>query len=186
MRRNGDLKSAVFVDRDGVVNQAIVVDRLPYAPRKISELKLLDGVVVGVKILKDLGFELVVVTNQPDLASGLVTRQFIEEVHDRISSETDLHHFYVCAHDDKDQCVCRKPKVGLLRKAALELGLSLESSYLVGDRWKDVEAGQRAGCKCFFIDNKYAERRPQPPFTEVSSLLDAALKIRGNETDTRF
>jgi len=177
MQLNGNLKPAVFLDRDGVINAPIVIEGKPYSPRNMKEVRVLEGVRDAIPKLHNEGFELIVVTNQPDIANGFVTREFVDEIHSFLRSETGIKHFYVCVHNAEDECVCRKPKSGLLRKAALDLKLDLSSSFLVGDRWKDVEAGQDAGCKCFFIDNKYEEKRPKLPFLGVNSLLEATSLI---------
>jgi D-glycero-D-manno-heptose 1,7-bisphosphate phosphatase len=100
--------------------------------------------------------------------------ELLSEFHRLISVETGIQNFYVCHHDDNEGCECRKPSIGLIRRAARDLDLDISKSFMVGDRWKDIEAGQRAGCSCFFIDNNYSERRPTPPFHTVTSLLEAA------------
>ena len=178
MRLNGDTKSAVFLDRDGVINKTVIKNGKPFAPTIIDDIQLLSGVVEAVRILDGLGFKLIIVTNQPDVAKGLITKHQLAEFHKKISRETGLRHFYVCIHDEEDQCECRKPKTGLFEEAAKDLGINFASSYMIGDRWKDVQAGQELGCSCFFIDNQYLERRPPPPFSTVRSLLEAALQIK--------
>ena len=135
-------------------------------------------------MLHEHGFITVVVTNQPDIARGYLTIEMVSLMHSEISRATGLQNFYSCFHDDKDNCECRKPNIGLMRKAARDLDLDISKSFMVGDRWKDIEAGQRAGCKCFFIDNNYSERRPTPPFHTVISLLEAA-KIIAKGTNAK-
>jgi D-glycero-D-manno-heptose 1,7-bisphosphate phosphatase len=177
MRRSGNLKKAVFLDRDGVISQALIDDGRPYSPRKKEELFILTGVSEAVELLLSHGYLPVVVTNQPDIARGFTTFEHVSEMHKIISNRTGLQHFYVCVHDEQDKCQCRKPKTGMLTNAARELSLNLNESFLVGDRWKDIQAGQNAGCHCFFIDNGYLEKRPEPPFHTVVSLLEAASYI---------
>lgn len=143
-------KPAVFIDRDGVINKTIIKNGRPYAPTAIDDLHLLNGVAEAVNILQGLGFELIIVTNQPDVAKGVITRKQLAGFHEKISRETGLRHFYACIHEEKDQCECRKPKTGLLRAAANDLGITFAMSYMVGDRWKDIQAGQELGCFCFF------------------------------------
>jgi D-glycero-D-manno-heptose 1,7-bisphosphate phosphatase len=172
------MNSGVFLDRDGVVNKIILKERRPYSPRKLDQLEILDGVRDAVKILKKLGFKVVVVTNQPEISRGLITEDLIMEMHNKISEETGIESFYFCRHDDFHDCECRKPKTGMLLRAAVELDLDFNQSYLVGDRWKDIQAGQKVGCKCYFIDNNYDEPRPIFPFRTVKSLYEAAILIR--------
>lgn len=172
------MNSGVFLDRDGVVNKIILRERRPYSPRNINQLKILDGVSDAVKLLQNLGHKIVVITNQPEISRGLITEDLIIEMHNKISEETGIKNFYFCRHDDFHGCECRKPKTGMLLRAAIELDLDLHQSYLVGDRWKDIHAGQKVGCKCYFIDNNYDEPRPIFPFHPVESLYQAAILIR--------
>lgn len=174
MRPSGSSHAGVFLDRDGVINLSVIREGKPYSPRGVKDLVILDGVREAVSLLHENGFVTAVVTNQPDIARGHMTMETLSELHKSISEETGLQNFYVCVHDNDDGCECRKPNIGLLRKAALDLDLVISKSFLVGDRWKDIEAGQRAGCRCFFIDNHYSEQRPIPPFHKVTSLLEAA------------
>lgn len=174
MQQSGKLLRAVFLDRDGVVNLALNRDGRPHSPRKVKDLVILEGVKEAVSILHENGFVTVVVTNQPDISRGHLSFELLSEFHRLISVETGLQNFYVCHHDDKEGCECRKPSIGLIREAARDLDLDIYKSFMVGDRWKDIEAGQRAGCRCFFIDYKYSERRPTPPYHTVTSLLEAS------------
>lgn len=178
------MKPAVFLDRDGVINKVILDRGRPFSPRRIAELQIIEGVKESVSLMKEKGFEVVVVTNQPDLARGYIAKSMLLEMHAIISHSTGINHFYFCGHDDSDECVCRKPKTGMLLKAALELKLNLKKSFLVGDRWKDISAGQEVGCSCYFIDYDYQEPRPNPPFYTVTSLYEAALIIAGGNYDT--
>ena len=171
------MKKAVFLDRDGVVNKALVVNGKPYSPRLVEEVEIIPGVAQSVLELKKEGFEIIVITNQPDIARKKVTTEIIKEIHDFIKKETGITEFYFCPHDDIDSCKCRKPKDGLITQAATDLKIDLNQSFLVGDRWKDITAGQIAGCKCFFINENYSENMPSMPYTEVKSLKDATWKI---------
>lgn len=173
------MKSAVFLDRDGVIIRALVSNGRPNSLKVISEMEILEGVARSVLELKSHGFELIVVTNQPDVARGQISIKFVDEVHKMIASQLGISHFYVCYHDDTDQCFCRKPKDGLLRMAAEDLKIDLKSSFMVGDRWRDIQAGNSVGCKCYFIDYSYSEPQPQMPYTRVFSLEEATIDIIG-------
>lgn len=177
MLQSGKLHPAVFLDRDGVINRAIIHKNLPYSPKTMKDLVLLDGVIEAIAMLHKYGFITAVITNQPEIARGRSTLDSILSLHKKISLKTGLQNFYLCAHDDYDECECRKPKIGLIKQAEIDLDLDISNSFLVGDRWKDIEAGQRAGCRCFFIDNNYEEKPPSPPFQKVNSLLEAAMII---------
>ncbi len=168
---------AVFLDRDGVINEVVVRDGKPYPPARLEDLVILPGVEAALADLRAAGFRLVVVTNQPDVARGVQRRDVVDAMHARLAAELPLDEFRVCAHDDADACVCRKPKPGLLEAAARESGLVLRESVMVGDRWRDVEAGRRAGCTTVFIDRGYDEPRPDRPDAVVGSLPEAAAWI---------
>jgi len=168
---------AVFLDRDGTLNRATVKKGRPSPPTSLEEIKLITGTKEAISLLKALNFIPIVITNQPDLARGITTLSRIEQVNEVIHRELNIEYFYMCLHDDNDNCFCRKPKAGLLLKAALDLEIDLTCSIMVGDRWRDIEAGQNVGCDCYFIDYNYNETKPNQPFQTVSSLLEVAYKI---------
>jgi D-glycero-D-manno-heptose 1,7-bisphosphate phosphatase len=123
--------------------------------------------------LRAAGFLLIVVTNQPDIARGTRTREEVDALNRRLSELVPVDEFRVCPHDDADGCECRKPSAGLLLAAARERGLDLRHSVMVGDRWRDVEAGKRAGCWTVFVNHGYTERQPEAPDLTVKSLGEA-------------
>lgn len=168
------VRRAVFLDRDGVINRAIVRGGRPFPPASAAELEILPGVAEALARLRTAGFRLVVVTNQPDVARGTQRREEIDRMHARLGAELPIDEFRVCDHDDADDCVCRKPRPGLIEAAAREAALSLADSFVVGDRWRDIEAGRRAGCATVFIDRGYHERRPESADAVVGSLPEAA------------
>jgi D-glycero-D-manno-heptose 1,7-bisphosphate phosphatase len=165
---------AVFLDRDGVINRAFIRDGAPYPPVSLQDLEILPDVPEALSVLKARGYSLVVVTNQPDVARGTASRESVDGIHERLKRELDLDAIFTCFHDDADQCDCRKPKPGLLFRAAHDLHIDLSSSFMVGDRWRDVVAGKRAGCRTFFIDCSYHERPPSSCDFRVGSLVEAS------------
>jgi D-glycero-D-manno-heptose 1,7-bisphosphate phosphatase len=169
---------AVFLDRDGVLNRPVIRGGKPYPPASAQELEVSPDAPAALAALKQAGFRLYVVTNQPDVARGTQTRAAVERIHAALGEALPLDGFYVCYHDDGDRCECRKPKPGLLLAAAAEHGISLPASYLIGDRWRDIEAGQRAGCRTAWLDFGYAERGPAaPPDARAASLAEAVAWI---------
>ena len=175
-------RRAIFLDRDGVLNRVVLRNGKPHPPDTMAEFELLDGVKESLAEVASQGFLLLVVTNQPDVARGKQKRAVVDAMHKKLAEELPLDGFYVCFHDDADECECRKPKPGLLSKAAEEHGVSLQDSYMIGDRWRDVEAGQRAGCRTVWIDCGYTERGPyDPPDAVVKSLQDAVAWILQTE-----
>jgi len=163
---------AVFLDRDGVLNRAIVRNGLPYPPRRVEDVEILSDVPGALARLKSAGFALVVVTNQPDVARGEVAEDVVVAINDRLASILPIDEFRVCWHDDADGCDCRKPKPGLLTRPPL---YDLSQSVIVGDRWRDIEAGKRAGCRAaILIDYAYDEGHPIEPDVRLGSLSEAA------------
>ena len=173
------MRRAVFLDRDGVINRAILRDGLPYPPANLGELEILSGVSEALHKLHTAGYLLIVVTNQPDVARGKVKKESVEQMNAELSSRLPLDDIKTCYHDDGDGCLCRKPLPGALKVAAKEWHIDLSKSFMIGDRWRDIEAGQRAGCKTFFVKHPYEERQPETPDFIVPSLLEAQKIITG-------
>jgi D-glycero-D-manno-heptose 1,7-bisphosphate phosphatase len=166
---------AVFLDRDGVLNRTFIRDGISHPPTSMDQLQIVDDAASSLAALKAAGFLLIVVTNQPDVARGRQSREFVEQVHETLRSELPLDAFFVCFHDNADQCDCRKPKPGLVLRAATEYGVPLNESFLIGDRWRDVDAGFAAGVRTVLIDYGYEEPEPEhPPDARVASLKEAA------------
>ena len=163
----------MFLDRDGVLNRALVRGGQPHPPSEPGELDLEPGASEACDLLAAAGLPLVVFTNQPDVARGTTDRLAVEEINDALRAALPLTAVYTCFHDDADACHCRKPKPGLLLDAARDLDLDLRRSVAVGDRWRDVEAGRAAGCATVFINHGYAERRPTDPDLVAGSLREA-------------
>jgi D-glycero-D-manno-heptose 1,7-bisphosphate phosphatase len=166
-------RPCVFLDRDGILNEAVVRQGRPYPPSSVEELRILPGVPESCAHLSGAGFALVVVTNQPDVARGTTDLAQVDEIHASLRHQVSIDAVYLCPHDDADGCGCRKPRPGLLMQAATDLDLDLAQSYMVGDRWRDIEAGQQAGCRTVFVDRGYDEKRPVAPDAIVASLPDA-------------
>ena len=173
------MRRAVFLDRDGVINRAIVRDGKPYPPVNLEDLEILPGVSEALKKLHAADYLLIVVTNQPDVARGTAMKADVERMNSQLSLQLPLDDIKTCYHDGSDGCPCRKPLPGALLKAAKEHDIDLSKSFMVGDRWRDIEAGQRAGCKTFFLNYRYTEQQPEMPDFIVSSLLEAQKIILG-------
>ena len=178
-------RKAVFLDRDGVLNRAPVRDGRPYSPNSAAEIELLPGVKTACNALRASGYLLIMVTNQPDIARGRTALETVEEMNRLLVEELELDGSELCVHDDGDACACRKPQPGMLTRAAERFHLDLDSSYIVGDRWRDVEAGQRCGCRTIFIDYGYQEKQPLAPDHAASSLLGAAEWILNPHHESR-
>ncbi len=170
------MRRAIFLDRDGVLNAAITnAAGLPLPPRTQAELRILPGVAGACATLRAEGFLLIGCTNQPDIARGTTPREFVDWVNGQVVAAAGLDEMRVCPHDNADGCHCRKPKPGMLTDAAALHGIDLARSWMVGDRYRDVEAGQAAGCRTLFIDCGYPERAPSMPPTATAASLAAGL-----------
>lgn len=169
-------RGAVFLDRDGTLNATKISQGKPIPPEDISEVVFLDGVETAIKTFIDLNLVPVIITNQPDVARGRTKRHVVDSINEFIANKLKINHVYSCFHDDFE-CDCRKPKPGLIFKAAYDIGIDLDRSFMVGDRWKDIAAGQAAGCSCYYIDNNYEEISPELPFTKVTSVLEMSILL---------
>jgi D-glycero-D-manno-heptose 1,7-bisphosphate phosphatase len=174
---------AIFLDRDGVLNHPVIRDGRCYPPARVEDVEVYPGVREKLQRLKDRGFVLIVVTNQPDVARGTTLRETVEDINGLIAREIPaIDRFIVCFHDNNDGCDCRKPRPGMLLAGATEFDIDLARSYMVGDRRSDVEAGMAAGSQTIFIDRAYREPPPTQYDHRVSSTLEA-LTIIENESE---
>ncbi len=173
------LQRAVFLDRDGVLNRTTVRDGVTRPPDCLGDFEFLPGVVEAVQRLADAGLALVVVTNQPDVARGTQRRERVEEIHDYLKQTLPLLDVMACYHDNDHGCPCRKPRPGMLLEAARRWSLDLKHSFLVGDRWSDVVAGQGAGCRTVLVQTPYSGRERCQPDWCVADLPEAAAWILG-------
>lgn len=174
-------RRAIFLDRDGVLNEVIVRNGKPYPPAGMADLRIPEGTADALAKLKRGDFLLVVVSNQPDVARGTQKREVVEEMARRLCAVLPLDEVFTCYHDDSDDCACRKPRPGLILDAAKKYRVDLSRSYVVGDRWRDIQAGTTAGCKTIWIDRGYTEAAPASrPDVRVASLDEAVEWILRN------
>jgi D-glycero-D-manno-heptose 1,7-bisphosphate phosphatase len=179
------MRRAVFLDRDGVINANLERNGRPVAPRTLADFRLLPGVEDAVRHLKEHGYLVIVITNQPDVANGITERATVEAMHDVIRARLPIDDIKACFHNDASGCDCRKPKPGLILAAAAEHGIDPARSYVVGDRWRDVAAGRAAGCFTIFIDYSYQQDGPNFPDAVVKSVPEAAAIILSREGSIR-
>ena len=178
---SNQLVPAVFLDRDGVINRALEREGRPYPPTSLKEFEVLPEVPAACAKLKQAGFLLVVVTNQPDVGRGTLKRETVEMIHAEMGRRLPIDRVEVCYHPGQgaSECDCRKPKPGMLLCAARELGIDLGRSWMVGDRWRDIDCGHAAGCRTIFIDRGYVEELRQKPHFSAGNLAQAADIIVG-------
>lgn len=170
---------AVFLDRDGVLNRNILRGGKATSPRTMDEVELTAGAENACNTLRAAGYLLVMVTNQPEIARGIQNPQTLSEINRWLSEQLRIHSVKMCPHDDQDDCACRKPKPGMILDAAKELKIDLQQSFLVGDRWRDVEAGRRAGCRTVLIACGSEETVDLNPDFTAASLAEASEWILG-------
>jgi len=164
---------AVFLDRDGVINRAVVRDGKPYPPNSLAEMELTPGAPEALAALHRAGFQLIVVTNQPDVARGATRRETVDEIHDYLRRTLPLDDIKVCWDASETGSRCYKPAPGLLLDAAAERGIDLARSFMIGDRWRDVGAGKAAGTFTILIECGYQETLKDQPDAIVRSLAEA-------------
>jgi D-glycero-D-manno-heptose 1,7-bisphosphate phosphatase len=174
----GALTRAVFLDRDGVLNDAVMRDGKPYPPASEAEVQIAAEAPAALARLKARGLPLIVVTNQPDVARGVQSVEAVEAIHNRLRRELPIDDILICFHDDADGCACRKPKPGLILNGAVRHSIDPCRSFMIGDRWRDIDAGKEAGCYTIWIDRGYGERRPaRVPDARVASLSEAVTQV---------
>ena len=175
------LRPAVFLDRDGTLNVQTVRDGMPYAPTRLEDFWLYEGVPAACRALKEAGFLLVVATNQPDVGRGEVAQAVIEAMHTRLRELVpEIDRIEVSYDPGRGEAAPRrKPEPGMLLDAAKALGIDLPASWMVGDRWKDVDSGKRAGVRTIFIDYGYEDEHDSSPDHTVRTFAEAVAVILG-------
>ncbi len=166
---------AVFFDRDGVLNHSNVRNGRPYAPTNLDQFSLIEDASKAVELVKSLGYLIIVVTNQPDVGRGILKRETLNAMHKILKEYIQIDDIYTCEHSES--CPCYKPNPGMLHKAAEKWGINLGESYMVGDRWRDVGAGNSAGCQTIFIDYGYDEPLIYHPTKTVNNIAEACAWI---------
>jgi len=169
---------AIFLDRDGIINKVIIRDGKPCSPRKIEEFQLLPNIEECLKIFKEMGFLNIIFTSQPDISRGLLKIEDLKKMHKFIMETLPVDEIKLCPHDDKDNCNCRKPKPGLIIEAAKKWSIDLENSFVIGDTWKDIEAGKAAWCKTILIRRKYNKDFQKDYDFEVNNLKETVEIIK--------
>lgn len=166
-------KKCVFLDRDGVINRPIFRDGRSFAPRCLNDFYIYPLVKKSCELLKRAGFIIVVVTNQPDVGENITDISIMDEMHELMVKNLPIDSVYACLHRKDEDCLCRKPKPGLIFDALQDYDIDLDLSYLVGDRWSDIELARVVKCKSIFIDLGYDELKPNSQFATVKDLYEA-------------
>ena len=173
---------AVILDRDGVINAVTLGGGVPQPPRVLRDLIILPGVPKAIRRLRDAGFLVFCLTNQPEISRGTIRKEDVAQISDYLTSELGILEVFVCRHDDKDACACRKPKPGGINYFVEKYSLDRSRCFMVGDRWKDIEAGISAGFRTIFIENDYAEEKPANQDFSVKALDEAVGIVLGEDS----
>jgi D-glycero-D-manno-heptose 1,7-bisphosphate phosphatase len=178
-------RAAVFLDRDGVLNESLVEGGVPHPPASTSDVRIASGATLACERLRASGFVLAVVTNQPDISRGATSAQVVAAINDFVGAHVPVDSFWTCPHDDRDGCDCRKPLPGLLQRAARFHDVDLQSSFMVGDRWRDIDAGRAAGCRTVLIhDPRHSEAVSASPDFVAADIVEAAAWIADQSVST--
>jgi D-glycero-D-manno-heptose 1,7-bisphosphate phosphatase len=172
---------AVFLDRDGVLVKSQIKNRKAYAPKTFKDFKIYKDSSRCIKKLSSKGYKTIVVTNQPDVEKKIITKKTLNKMHLFLKKKIKVNKIYTCTHTSKKNCKCRKPKPGMLIKAAELNNINLKKSYMIGDRSSDILCGKRVGCKTIFIDRNYKEQKPKTQNVSVKNLKEATNYILKNE-----
>ena len=168
---------AVFLDRDGVLNDVLMQGGRPRSPRSLKEFRIVPSALPALAKLQEAGYLLIVVTNQPEVVRGLQSRETVERMHAVLADALPVDEIRTCFHDNQHDCGCRKPKPGMLLNAAAAWGLRLSDCFIIGDRGKDIEAGRNAGCRTVLLTRDYNADSPGDPDFAVSTLEQAVEAI---------
>ncbi len=177
MGKHEVVRRAVFMDRDGVLNRPVVRNGQPHPPSRVEDFELYDDVADGCARLKAAEFLLVVITNQPDVGRGMQSREAVEAMHVKMQSALpSLDRIEICYHAGErcgEPCDCRKPRPGMILRAAAELKIYVSASYVIGDRWRDINCARASGCRAIFIERGYEESLHETPDFTVANFGDA-------------
>jgi len=174
-------KRALFLDRDGVLNAPIVRNGKPFAPKKIKEIKLYSNIKNTIKFLKNF-YYIIVISNQPDVGNGIVKKKKSLKINSIICKKNFVSKYYLCFHSEKKNCKCRKPKIKSIISAKKKYKLDLSKSFFVGDRKKDIDAGNKSSCITIFIDRIYKEEKPKSFKYKCKSTREALIWIKNNSS----
>jgi D-glycero-D-manno-heptose 1,7-bisphosphate phosphatase len=149
------MKSAIFIERDGILTLPRVERQQQVTPATLDEFKVNKSAAAGLEQLKRAGFVLIATTNQPGISRGSVTRHELERMHALLMRTFPLDDILVCPHDEMDHCPCRKPSAGLFTEAAFKWQVDLERSFVISDKWQDARAARAAGCTSMLIQSAW-------------------------------
>lgn len=176
MKATDSGRAAIFLDRDGVINPLIIRDGKRTSPRSLSEWQIFPDVAPSLHRLRDAGYLLLVITNQPEIARQQSDPRIVKEFHQDLLTKKMVNAVKMCPHDDADNCACRKPRPGMIVDYQKEMGVDLSRSFVIGDTWKDVLAGAAAGVRTILLRREYSgDAQPDHEFSTLPEATDLVL-----------
>jgi D-glycero-D-manno-heptose 1,7-bisphosphate phosphatase len=149
------MRPAIFFDRDGVLNTIVERDGKPASPRNPDELVIVQEAPLVIAEARARGFQIFVVTNQPDVSRGLMSDSALDAIHAKLAASLDIDEIAACRHDNADDCTCRKPKPGLILGLAAAHDVELAASFMIGDQDRDITCGKAAGVRTVLLSRPY-------------------------------
>lgn len=149
------MKNGIFIERDGILNRAIVTGQNQASPLTLEQFQINDAAIPLLQDLKAAGFVLIATTNQPAVSRGTLSRRELDRMHDQLRKRFPLDDVLLCPHDESDECPCRKPEPGLFTEAAFKWHLDLERSFVISDKWQDARAARAVGCTSLLLKSPW-------------------------------
>jgi D-glycero-D-manno-heptose 1,7-bisphosphate phosphatase len=172
------MKIGVFIERDGILNEARVERQHQVSPLMLEEFKIIPSAAPLLKKLKEAGLTIIVTTNQPGISRGYLMRRELDRMHDQLRRALPIDDLLICAHDDTDFCPCRKPKPGLFTEAAFKWRLNLDRSFVISDKWQDAEAARAAGCTSLLVKSPWIGNAHHDfVLPELAAVVDKILQL---------
>ena len=173
------MKAAVFIERDGVLNQARVERQHPVSPLTLDDFQINRDAVPLLAKLKAAGLLLIATTNQPGLSRGYQARRDLDRMHDLLRATFALDDILVCPHDETDACPCRHPKPGLLVEAGFKWRLDLDRCFVISDKWQDAQAARAVGCTSLLLQSPWnGTARGDLVLPDLAAVVDKLLRLR--------
>ena len=172
------MKSAVFIDRDGVLNEVRVERQQPVSPVTLEDFRVNRDAIPLLKKLKAAGLLLMATTNQPGLSRGYQSRRELDRMHELLRVTFALDDLFVCPHDETDACSCRRPKPGLLVEAGFKWRLNLDHSFVISDKWQDAEAARAVGATSLLLQSPWnGAARRDLVLPDLGAVVDRVLRL---------
>ncbi len=172
------MKAAVFIERDGVLNEVRVERQHQVSPMTMEDFKIKREAIPLLKKLKDSGLLLIATTNQPGISRGYQSRRELDRMHDLLRATFALDDLLVCPHDETDGCPCRRPKPGLLVEAGFKWRLNLDACFVISDKWQDAGAARAAGCTSLLLQSPWnGTARRDLVLPDLAAAVDRVLRL---------